>query len=115
MDVKLMECCGLREIDGLYSVGNPQRALENIIALVELDDDNPTPGDWPFGAMIFTEAGSGRYGTRFAAFLKENRLGAVRVIPAFYNPNSGNNVRTFVWTVNHLRLRKWYYKERVRN
>lgn len=104
-----LQCCGLRELSDLSQYHNSSYALMGII-----EDAEANPGEWPFGVIIFTEASSGRYATRFAKFIETSRLGTIERIPTFYNPNSGHRVRMFVWTVDHKAVARWNRAEGIK-
>ncbi len=59
---------------------------------------------------VFTQAGSRRtYGKRFAALIAKEGLGEVvqATTKTVKNPNSGNVLKAWIWTVNHTALKKW--------
>lgn len=64
-----------------------------------------------FRYLFFTQAvrpGTGmsvRYGERFANYIKEHDLGFVTQTGENVNPNSGNNLTVWIWTVDHLKLK----------
>lgn len=101
-----MECCGLRELSELSNFNSSREALLGLIGTIQ-ENDGENPGKWLFGVIIFTEAGRGTYATRFAKYIAAKRLGAVTAVPSFYNPNSGNQVRMFVWRINHAAVGRW--------
>lgn len=93
-------CCGVGEIDGLSEHDSAPHALEALLR------DNNVPRQ-PF--IIFTQATSTRkegYGDRFKAYLEKQGLGEVSVSGYRTNPNSGNFVKVFVWTVNQKAMGK---------
>ncbi len=74
----------------------------------EYDDDNK----WRYA--VFTQAGSRRsYGKKFAALITSAKLGTVvqATKKTVKNPNSGNILKAWLWTVNHNALQKWAQKE----
>lgn len=103
MYVDGIACCGVGEIDGLSDYkDSAQRALEALLR------DNGVPRQ-PF--IIFTQATSARkesYGDRFKAYLEAEGLGEVSISGYKANPNSGNFVKVFVWTVNQKAIGKVY-------
>ena len=47
------------------------------------------------------------YGEELASYIKSNRLGTVTKTPTTRrNPNSGNNVRVYTWSVSWLNLNR---------
>lgn len=106
-------CCGIREIGNLGEFATPQEALDS--ALFSPEDE---PLDRPF--VIFSgvvkDSRSGRkplYAQRFAKFLRDNDLGDVSGGITRVNPNSGNDLKVYLWTVNQRNLAR-YRKRRAK-
>jgi hypothetical protein len=96
----LLGCCGVREIDGLSLHREPEDALKGVALSAAYDHK------WRHA--IFTQAGKGkRYGVQFAAYITKHKLGTVVASPTKVNPNSGNPLKAFIWTVNWPAFRKW--------
>lgn len=96
-------CCGLREITDLSSHREPEEAFLNLLRLL----NNPYyPRTRRWRHAVFTEA-KGNYGRKFATFLRQNHLGKVVCTPKEINPNSGNPLRAFVWTVDWPAVEAW--------
>jgi hypothetical protein len=97
-------CCGVREFHGI-SQGTPTQIIKDFATLAEdpyNDSDN-------FAHVFFTQAGKRTtYGTRLAEYIKRLDLGSVVSTPVETNPNSGNPLKMFVWTVNWKALREKY-------
>lgn len=98
MWVNDLECCGVKELTGIAEYRDPKRLLQALA------------GDFRYttGAYIFTQAGRGRYGTRLAAYIEQQKLGAVDVVPGFKNHNTGRRITLFVWRFNRKAVQKWY-------
>lgn len=100
-----ISCCGVGEIDGL---GDCEDAAD---AMTRLLRDNGVPRQ-PF--IVFTQATSGAnvtsYGTRFRAYILKHKLGTVLASAGKVNPNSGNHVKVFLWTVNKGNMQKLFNK-----
>jgi hypothetical protein len=63
---------------------------------------------------VFTQAGTRKtYGKKFAALIKKENLGEVvqATTKSVKNPNSGNVLKAWIWTVNHRNLRAWAQKQ----
>lgn len=112
-------CCGLREINGLGAYDPAKRkpkTPEEHIA----DMWHPiymTSADYPAGRTnwryaIFTQAHHPEmpctpYGEEFAAYIRAHELGEViETTGRHINPNSGNVLKVWVWTVDHDRTRE---------
>lgn len=52
-----------------------------------------------------------KYGRDFAALIRECKLGDVIETGKHINPNSSNNLRVWVWTVDHTALVAWFKKD----
>ena len=92
-------CCGIREIEGIGELSAKE-------VMADLAEDFRYDHKWRHA--VFTQAGKkARYGLSFAAFIKKHKLGTVVASPTKENPNSGNPLKAFVWTVNWPALRKY--------
>lgn len=63
---------------------------------------------------VFTQAGKKRtYGKKFAALIRRENLGEVMqaTTKSVKNPNSGNILKAWIWTVNHKNLKAWAQKQ----
>jgi hypothetical protein len=72
-----------------------------------------------FRYLTFSEAQSKNakpnengYGSTFAALLTKLNVGQVISTGWNLNPNSSNNLKVWVWTIDHDVLRKWWGKNR---
>jgi len=105
-----LSCCGIREINGLSRAS----ARELLIDFGELMyGPYYEYGNGNFRYVIFSEAytitpTTPGYGEKFANLIQE--IGAGDVIRTGWNlnPNSGNYVRVYTWTVNHDVVTKWW-------
>lgn len=107
-------CCGLGEIDGLsYHPTDPEEALRDLFR---------TYGRNPVLAhshLVFTGAVGLRnvhppaYSQGFAEYIVDNHLGTVVRAEGNRNPNSGRKVFTYVWALDHRRLRAWATRRRL--
>ena len=50
----------------------------------------------------------GHYGEKFAAFIRECKLGTLAETGWQVNPNSGNEIKIWVWGIDHAALQVWY-------
>lgn len=120
MNIGSMNCCGLRELSNLSGSYSPREAMQNFLQVA-----CPRGGRYSwntgkhtyvnelrFSHVIFSEAknGSGNYGERFAAYIRRNNLGDVVASGRRVNPNSGNQVKCWVWTLNKRALIAWANK-----
>lgn len=106
-------CCGVREIHELSDYQDPEQFLLCHLCVDEKDWGNRynrsttvIPGNFRYA--YFTQAGEGStYGTSFAEYIKKHQLGEVIETAFNVNPNSGNQLKMWVWTVNHDALKTW--------
>jgi hypothetical protein len=118
MELRYLLCCGVREITDLRETTDSADALNRFRTITRRDGEN-------FRYAIFTQAGLSdegyAYGEEFAAFIVDNKLGAVTETEGRHkNPNSGNILKCWIWTVNHSAVRgyarpvkKRVYKKKV--
>lgn len=77
-----------------------------------LYDDDSYDARWRYA--VFTQAGKGQsYGRKFAALIRKEKLGEVvqATTKTVKNPNSGNILKAWMWTVNHKNLKAWAQKQ----
>lgn len=75
-------------------------------------DEGRIDNKWRYA--VFTQAGSRKsYGRNFAALIKKENLGEVvqATTKTVKNPNSGNILKAWLWTVNYPNLKKWAIKQ----
>lgn len=107
-------CCGLREIGGLsqYNAAGGRRKtnmehLADMFLLIYQPSRDYPNGRTHWRYAIFTEAyvpgdQPQGYGSEFADFIKAKGLGlVVEADGPQVNPNSGNMLRVWIWTVDH--------------
>ena len=132
MYVRSMSCCGVREINGLSQYRGGPAAMRAFVAYLKQPGGYPTdrkatkPGDGTSAAaynsrfryVCFTQAQPQKinnrgYGFAFAAFIRKHKLGEVVIASEgdHVNPNSGNQLKMWTWTVDHDRLNTWYAKD----
>lgn len=110
MNLNQYACCGVREVEHLSHHTSPYKAMVEFARLVY---NAQAPVMARFRYAIFTEAQSpgkvveDRYGSNFAAFITEKKLGEVVSTGYHINPNSHNQLRCWIWTVDHEALKVW--------
>jgi len=114
MTITSLACCGIKEFGGLSNYTSAKAAMTDFCKGWSPTRD-PSYGNYSpnfnCAFAIFSEAGSGAtYGTKFAAYITKNKLGEVTEVPGKRNPNSGNNVRPFVWALDAKALQTWAQK-----
>lgn len=119
MYIQETSCCGLKEIEHLSSCASPLDAIRKLIYYYTTSEDEdgndldkPAFASPEFAHLIFTEAigphgdkpNKRHYGASLARFIRKHELGSVVASSSAVNPNSGNFVRVYTWTINHNRL-----------
>ena len=112
-----MMCCGVKELSGLSTCRDATDAMLQFGKLTHLrvvrDDDGKevkAPFD-RFRYVVFTQAKKADgYGIRFAELIEDQGLGEIIETKFRVNPNSGNNVKVWVWTVDHKAVKEWLDK-----
>jgi hypothetical protein len=102
-------CCGIREMSGLYTSVDQEKEAAMVLAENMYNTNSHDYYGQNFRYIVFSEA-SGRYGERFADFLHREGLTDLGLVSTGrnVNPNSGNEVRVWIWTVDHEVFKKWW-------
>jgi hypothetical protein len=112
MEIGHLECCGIKELIGISGHRSGGALLRAILEVAQEssyeDDDTPWSGNFRYA--IFSQASNGKYGKKFAVFIREHNLGEVIETGTHINPNSGNLLKMWVWTVDHDAVRNWSSK-----
>lgn len=110
-----MQCCGLKELSGLSSHRSPGAALKTLATrkssywgATSTSYENEPPRTIWAAHVIFTQAGkNAQYGYRLKDYIEKHDLGQVLATYAKVNPNSGNPLVTFIWTLNRGNWVEW--------
>lgn len=123
MNLRDLSCCGMREITGLEFEGMGKEAMEAFVKAAFPRERTYNYGKHKyeyiarltFSHVVFSEArdGAGSYGERFAAYITRNGLGDVIASQRRVNPNSGNQLKCWIWTLNKAALKTWAEKNKV--
>lgn len=107
IQVNRTSCCGMREVGGLSSVKDSEKALYDICKEMYTQNKN--------GAFIlFSAPATQKYGDSLKRAIIRNDLGTVQKFRAKHNPNSGNMLNIYSWAVSKQKSRSWYSKESTR-
>lgn len=106
MNITNLGCCGVKEITGLAGHKSAPDAMRAYCKRPFSHDTAFAPPSCAF--TLFTAPQPYKYGHVFAAFILKNKLGDVQEIGPTLNPNSGNRLQVWVWTVDRPALEKWY-------
>lgn len=104
--------CGVDQIAG-FEFEEPSMSMEACMALVSRELWYPAFCERHFGGrprlqcatLLFSDVVDG-LGDKFGTWLMEQKFGPV-VRMAAKNPNSGNNIATYLWTPNVTALAKY--------
>ena len=117
MRLRGVSCCGVREINGVSEHRTGPAVLRQFAAYIYGASDymRPYAGSARFRFAFFTQAyrPSGirpttGYGERLAACIRHLNVGNVIETEEAINPNSGNNLKMWVWQVDHDALKAWW-------
>ena len=105
-----MCCCGIREIGNLQDTASPEAAMKDF-----MNEIAPHPSYCTgriesrdkFRYAIFSATQRSRYGTNFASYITEHKLGELIETGYNKNPNSRRMLKIWVWTLDHVALKKW--------
>lgn len=106
-EINKTSCCGFKEIDGLEG----QSALQSLKEIAK--DFFTDEEDAAF--LFFTGVTNERYGQRFKALINKHKLGKVIETVSKKNPNSGNNIKAWIWDINKPNFRKFAKKHKITN
>lgn len=98
-------CCGIREI---YGIGNKTPELILYSLGYYLDQ-----GEGISGAHYLFSDNTGaqdgvHYGEVFRDYIINHELGTVLETPFKHNPNSGNMLKAFLWTIDQPAFDRWF-------
>lgn len=66
------------------------------------------PAKWTTPAfVVFSQAGEGHYADKLKELILKLSLGEVMTSPTRHNPNSGNNVTVFLWSIDRDAFHRW--------
>lgn len=102
-------CCGVKELTNLVARND---ALLNMQDFVYRAYSKEHQLNGRFRYALFSEANSQgfnskTYGHLFAELITREKLGTLIETERNVNPNSGNDVKVWVWTVDHNAVREW--------
>lgn len=129
IDFNILTCCGLVELDGISYSKSPTNIFIDIFDCcvpcdyytVIADEteikhyaEDAVHDKFSAAHAIFTQASRTRkqsgYGFNLARYIEKNNLGTVIASAPAKNPNTGNYIVTFVWTINHKELVRYFTK-----
>lgn len=98
-------CCGFSEIHGLGDGDSAEKSMKTFTDHIRIVRFGVT-----FSHVLFTATARAKYGRAFAAYITAHELGDLVCSSLGKNPNSGNKIQGWIWTVNPVQLRAWAKK-----
>ena len=102
--ISRLNCCGINEIADIYE--NHPDIITNQIAKDYVEKGNQS------AFYIFSDIGDKKIGNSLAKYIKKNKLGLITKSPSRINPNSGNSLKVWIWTLNKQNLRNYWNKHK---
>ena len=99
IDINKTTCCGLDEIFDLEEETKPM-----LLNISERFLDEKT------AFYVFSDVSYSSSGKNLAKMIKKLKLGTITTTKYKTNPNSGNKLKIYVWSVDSKKLRDWHYK-----
>ena len=122
-----INCCGVLEMAEIGSEDGPQevlKALERSYTVQWGNNKGTLMESLKCAYFFFTEADheacedgdecnceAPDYGKDLANLIKENSLGTLYEMPWRKNPNSGNNIKMWVWAADYSALKTYWGKK----
>jgi hypothetical protein len=111
MHIAPTSCCGLREISGLSYHNTPGEAMREFALGATRLNYVRSGRVLVCSHVIFSAAdGANDYGDKFAAYIRRHKLGTIAISRRLTNPNSGNPLKVWVWSINKTALLAWARK-----
>jgi hypothetical protein len=122
MNMFKTQCCAIQEIGGLSNHPDARDAMiafckTNFAAPVKFGTANAR-ADTLYSFYLFTAATGSPYykpyGSNFAKFIRDNKLGRVWASPSRKNEafHSDHENQVWIWMPNRLALKSWWEKTR---
>lgn len=119
--ISQLHCCGIKELDGLSycrpSCSTP-RTIEQL--LKEFCEHQYSPEEHAYRGKNYFQCRFVIYsmpvrlseaanpGDQLTAFIQQHNLGTVTLAGQGVNPNSNNELKVWLWTINDQALGDWY-------
>ena len=105
MPIYSLQCCGVKEYSGIrakYVIDMAQFGDNVLNEAYDFRWGKGVLNEVKYGMLIFSDAVNGKSDTMVTIdtlekFLNTINVGEVIISPLFYNPNSGNFVKTLTW------------------
>lgn len=106
VDIEGLQCCAIDEIGGISNCARATDVIEDVCKnwFEDCERDNDE-GNAAF--YLFTDTEESNAGMNLAKYIVAEKLGTVVSTQYRVNPNSGNKVKCWIWSVNKVALKKW--------
>lgn len=103
--------CGVWQMGGINWDGTPQTILTSFMAARRTPEAGYYGRHLPKKAFVlFSDNKMGR-GLLLSEYIQQNGLGTISETEWVKNPNSGRDIRVWVWTPNYTKLTSWARKK----
>ena len=103
-------CCGINEITDLsYTLGHMkvEDYVVRISSLIMGDDGNKCRGPYTGAFLLFSGISPYKAAIRLSEFVTKEGLGVITETPGRRNPNSGNMLKCWMWSLDHRAIHRW--------
>lgn len=100
-----MNCCGAGEIHGL--MGNPKLFMRELLPRMHRYDGEQFNGIY----LMYSDINTCQRGETLTKYILENKLGDIATLPPQTNPNSGNLLKVWLWSIDFKVLDAWKEKD----
>jgi len=105
INIEDMLCCGMRELD--YIQGEETIQIILTICSDIICDENK------YRHVVFSDNGNKISGKKLEKEIKKQKLGSIISTVSKINPNSGNSIKAWIWTIDHKALNKYWSKHKT--
>lgn len=102
-DVLGLACCGIKELEGIIEDDDPVDSIKSYV----------TSG-WSGAFVVYSDISDDfRIGENLTDYIRTQELGTVQSQTS-HNPNSGNELRMYVWKIDRTKLAEWAVRHKLR-
>ncbi|MFA5695834.1 MAG: hypothetical protein WC917_00010 [Bacilli bacterium] len=99
-----LDCCGIEELVDIADYETEPKTIIVDICTNYFENENQC------AFYMFSDIQRKRSGKNLCKFIKKHKLGLITQSPSRVNPNSGNSLTIWIWTINKRNLRSFYSK-----
>jgi len=104
IDINGLDCCGIKEIVDIDNyTENPKQIILDIC-------EDYYKEEHMCAFYIFSDIQKKKAGKNLKNFIQKNKLGLITLSPIRINPNSGNSLRVYLWTIDKKNLKQYWHK-----